>query len=77
MNENMLFEIENAWINYNAAVVSHAGKNAARERLANVLINNTPELIKLLKGEEKTPVTGDVPESVPKKKKKDTSDGIG
>lgn len=68
-NEKLLFELENAWMDYNASIVSHAGKTNARERLANILINNTPDIIELLKTNEEVVVTGDVATGTKKKGK--------
>ena len=66
-NEQMLFDIENAWMDYNASIVSHAGKTASRDRLANILINYTPDILKLMKPE--VAVTGDVATGTKKKGK--------
>lgn len=75
--EELATRIENAWMTYNAAVVNRLHPEAEKKVLANILINNTPDIIKALRamGETPTPtetvVTGDEGEAPRKVKKPD------
>ena len=65
-------KIENAWMTYNAAVVERIHPEDAKKQLANVMINNMPEILKALKAYDNPPqatvVTGDM--EPPKKVRK-------
>lgn len=44
--------IENQWMTYNASVISRLHPDVERQRLASLLINNTPDIIAALKAYE-------------------------
>ena len=62
--------IENAWMTYNAAVVSRLHPKVEKERLANLLINNINDIIPALRAYAPETVTvitdekGDTPKKV-------------
>lgn len=68
--------IENAWIEYNSAIVSRLHPQKVKETLGNIMINNTPEIIAALRESDATPVetvdviTGDEKDKAPKKVRK-------
>lgn len=66
--------IENQWMTYNAAVVSRLHPDTERQRLANLMINNAPDIIAALKAYEpatEVVITGDKDEPPRKTRKKD------
>ena len=65
-------KLEIEWMRYNAAVVERLHPEEAKKQLANIMINNMPEILKALNAYNDTPkgtvVTGDM--EPPKKVRK-------
>lgn len=66
--------IEAQWMTYNASVISRLHPDTERQRLANLMINNAPDIIAALKAYEpatEVVITGDKDEPLRKTRKKD------
>lgn len=66
--------VENQWMTYNASVISRLHPDTERQRLANLMINNAPDIIAALKAYEpatEVVITGDKDEQPRKTRKKD------
>ena len=71
--EKLAHTIETQWMAYNASVISRLHPDVERQRLANLLINNTPDIIAALKAYEPVTdvvITGDEGEPPKKTRKK-------
>lgn len=65
--------IETQWMTYNAAVISRLHPDTEKQRLANLMINNAPDIIAALKAYEPATdvvITGDEGEPPRKTRKK-------
>ena len=72
--KELAHRIETQWMTYNAAVISRLHPEVEKQRLSNLLINNTPDIIAALKAYEpvtEVVITGDKDEPPRKTRKKD------
>ena len=71
--EELAHAIETQWMTYNASVISRLHPDVERQRLASLLINNTPDIIAALKAYNPATdvvITGDEGEPPRKTRKK-------
>lgn len=72
--KELAHKIETQWMTYNAAVISRLHPDTEKQRLANLLINNTPDIVAALRAYEpatEVVITGDKDEPPRKTRKKD------